>query len=517
MGGVECPLHNRRSFLANTAATAGALGLATSWPARALAADPPSIVVAYPSDVPSWDPIAAGASIVSSLYQCVFDKVTDIDPEGAFGPSVGGFKWLDGEGKVLEITVRDGATFHNGDPVTSADIRFTFLERCRADTTLLLGAQWNPLIDDIETPTPNRAIFRFKLPVVTAPQLLVGPSAYIVPKAYFEKVGRDAFAENPVGSGPYKVVDWVRDSRIVLEAYDKYWGGAAPIKRVTLQIMKNVSARIAAIQAGQVDFVHNLPVREVTRLSATPGLTGNLHPINNVLLIHMVNKGIYRDPNLRLAMHHAIDKQALSDAFFAGQAKPLSMWEAEGLPANDPTFKFPFSLDQAKALLAKSGYGPANPAKIVLITLNGVFPNDYDMARALVQMWKAVNIEAELRVMELPEYSDMSRSDKLDAPALYSWTNSTGDPESYSGTLLDPSKRNSVWKSDDVLPRLQPLYREPDYAKRMAGYRALDRWVVEQGYAVPILQGVGTPVFTKRLRYVPFRSGSILPYHWTVS
>ena len=133
-------------------------------------------------------------------------------------------------------------------------------------------------------------------------------------------MGHDAFLQKPVGSGPYRLVDYVRDSRIVLEAFDKYWGGTRPIRRVTIDIVKDASARVAAIQSGQVDFVYIIPTREVARLGALPGLVGNLYPPTSIVLIQMVNKCIYRDPHLRLAMHHAIDKAALSKAFFAGRA-----------------------------------------------------------------------------------------------------------------------------------------------------------------------------------------------------
>jgi peptide/nickel transport system substrate-binding protein len=507
-------MQTRRTAVKSLAAL-GAAPFARSLPAAA--ADEPTITLAYPIDVPSWDPIAASSLLTISLYKCVFDKPLNIMPDLSFGPSVvASYKFLDTSGEVLELEFRPDVTFHNGDKLTADDFKFTFFDRIKADRTLTLGGTWN-IIEAIETPSPTRAIVHFGSPFVAATQILADSSAYIVPRRYFEQVGRDGFNQKPIGSGPYRVIDYQRDSRIVLEAYDKYWGGRAKIRNVTFQIIKDTSARIAAVQSGQVDFAHNLPVREITRLGALPGLAGVIHSITNVVLIHMVNKGIYKDRNLRLAMHRAIDKAALSKAFLGGKGEPLSMWSGSGMPANDPTFNFSYDPNKAKELLAESGFTNGKPAKIEFTTFNGVFPNDFDLARAIVQMWKNVGIEANLSVMELTKFAELARNDRIEAPALSSWFNASGDPQVYSGTLLDPKKRFAIWRSDDIPPRLDPLLVEADYDKRIAGYRQFDRWAIEQGYAVPLLQGVGTVVHAKRINYVPFKNGWILPYHWTMN
>ncbi|MCW5771094.1 MAG: hypothetical protein KIT16_05610 [Rhodospirillaceae bacterium] len=508
-------MHSRRQFVSYSALGLAGLAALTD---RATAADAKPVVLAWPNDVPNWDPISRGTPVSRPIHKCVFDSPLDVNPDLSFAPSVvEKFKWLDKEGKVLELTIRPGVTFHNGDPLTADDFRFTFHERPKADRTLSLAGVWGRIVADIETPSPTTAIFKFTEPFVTAPQLMTEIPSYVMPRRYFEKVGKTGFMEKPVGSGPYKLVDYQRDSRIVLEAYDKFWGGVPAIKQLVFQVIKDTSARIAAIQTGQVDFAHNLPVREAVRLGSHPGLVSEMHPTTLVVLINMVNKGIFRDRNLRLAMHHAIDKQLLSKAFFTGRAEPLSMWSAKGMVAYDPDFKFPYDPALAEKLLAQSGYSKSKPAQIALYTFNGVFPSDFDLARGIVQMWKKVGIETELKVLEITKYFELARSDKLDAPVLYSWGNATGDPVIYSGYILDPKKRFSVWKSADISQRLDPLLVEVDYDKRIAGYRAFDKWAVEQGYAFPLLQSPSTVVHTKRIGYAPFRNGWEMPRRWSLA
>jgi peptide/nickel transport system substrate-binding protein len=95
--------------------------------------------------------------------------------------------------------------------------------------------------------------------------------------------------------------------------------------------------------------------------------------------------------------------------------------------------------------------------------------------------------------------------------------NPTDGADGYSGLILDPNKRFSVWKSDDIPPRLDPLLHEVDETKRNQGYRDFDRWAVEQGYAVPLLKAPSTVVTTKRIGYQAFGNGWVLPAFWTLT
>src|SRR5206468_2619991 len=132
----------------------GALGLTATPFLRGLsatAAEGPSVTLAYPSDIPSWDPIAASTLLTISIYKCVFDKPTHINPDLSFGASVvSGYRFLDATGKVLELDFRPDVTFHNGDRLTSDDFKFTFLDRIKADNTLAIAGSFS-VIEAVET------------------------------------------------------------------------------------------------------------------------------------------------------------------------------------------------------------------------------------------------------------------------------------------------------------------------------------------------------------------------------
>jgi peptide/nickel transport system substrate-binding protein len=358
---------------------------------------------------------------------------------------------------------------------------------------------------------------KFSAPHPTAPQWMAFLGSYVVPKAYLERVGVEAFRQKPIGTGPYRLAEYELNSRIVLERNDRYWGEKPRLARVTVQIIKDPSARVAAIQSGQVDCTVNVPVREVMRFAKEPGFAAELNPITRVILLQVRNDLAFADQNVRLAAHHAIDKDALSKAFYGGAAVSLSVVATPGTPGYLPDFQFKYDPELAKQYLAKSNYGPDKPVKIGFAATNGQFPSDYDIARALVQMWKKVGIDASLEVIEYAKYFELNRGARLPEATLYSWDNASGDPEIFAGYLLNPKMPFSAWKGMDVGDKLLPLFNLADYDKRMQGYRELNRFAVETGASIPLLQSVLTLVRKNNLAYTKYANGWVLPQsmHWS--
>jgi peptide/nickel transport system substrate-binding protein len=283
------------------------------------------------------------------------------------------------------------------------------------------------------------------------------------------------------------------------------------LARVTIQIIKDPSARVAAIQSGQVDCTINIPVREVQRFQQEGGLAAEINPITRVILINVRNDLAFADKNVRLAAHHAIDKAALSKAFYGGAAVPLSVLATPGTPGYLTDFTFKYDPALSKQLLAQSGFGADKPVKIGFATTNGQFPSDYDIARAIAQMWKKIGIDADIQVIEYAKYFELNRGNKLPEATLYSWDNATGDPEIYSGYQLNPKMPFSPWKDEDIGNRVLALFNVADYDKRIAGYKELERYAVENGATMPLLQSVVTVAHKKNLTYTKYSNGWLLP------
>jgi peptide/nickel transport system substrate-binding protein len=494
-----------------------AAGSLFSAPARAEA---DSLTIAYPFDVPNWDPTSNTFTGAQSIYKTVFDSPLFYSPELTLQPRlIAAWQWQGADKRRLEITLREGVLFQDGSPFTTEDVKFSIVDRPAKDPTLLIRRLMPPL-QTVEVVSPLKAVLVFTNPAPAAAIYLAFLAGYFVPKAYIERVGEDGFKQHPIGAGPYKVVQYERGSRIVMEAFDKYWGGAPKIKHVTFQIIADPSARVAAVESGRADIASQLPIREITRLSKLPGLVARADPYAEIVMLVVPSYvAAMQDENLRLAMQLSIDKAAISKAFFNGIARPISVLAPQGTPGNVEGYTFPYDKARAVELLKKSGFGPDNPAKFPVITTNGAFPNDFDVARAIVAMWRNVGIQADLQEVSLAKYVDLNHSATLPGPALYSWANTTGDPEDYTGRIFDSSLPFSAWKDLAVGERVHALLVEPDEAKRIAGYQALNKDATEHAWAIPLYQSIFTMAYKKGLNVVTYQGGYILPgdYSWAQS
>ena len=495
----------RRSMLG--AAALGGIGMPSLFGAiEAFAAESDSVTIGWPQDVPSWDPNQRFVPDAQPIFKMVFDQPLDQDLKLNLIPNVIKSWELAGDGKSLPVELRDDVVFHNGDKMTSADFRYTFFERIKAGHKVDIAQSWRK-VTDIEIVSPTKAVMRFDSPSPTAPAWLAFLGSYVVPKDCMEKVGVDAFREKPVGSGPYRIAEYQLNSRIVLERNESYWAPKPKMRRVTFEIIKDPSARVAALQSGEVDLTVAVPVREVERLQHEPNIAGELNPITRIILLQVRNDLGFADQNVRLAAHHAIDKQALSKAFYGGAAVPLSVPATPGTPAYLDDYRFAYDPELSKQLLAKSGYSAEKPAKFNFASTNGNFPSDYDLARALVQMWKKVGLEVELEVIEYAKYFELNRGNKLPEATLYSFDNATGDPEIFGGYLLNPKLPFSPWKGMEIGQRAIDLFNVANYQERVAGYKALNKDAVEAGACMPILQSVQTLIRKKGLAYTRYGNG----------
>ncbi len=167
-----------------------------------------------------------------------------------------------------------------------------------------------------------------------------------------------------------------------------------------------------------------------------------------------------------------------------------------------PTSSSNTSPDKAKAHRWRNpASGPEKPAKISSRLTNGHFPSDYDIARAIQQMWKKVGIDAELETIEYAKYFELNRGAKLPEATLYSWDNATGDPEIFAGYLLNPKMPFSAWKGMEVGEKVaRAVRRRPTTRSASKATRALNKAAVEAGATIPLLQSVHTVVRKKNLQ-----------------
>ena len=311
---------SRRHLLRLMGLGAGAATLNFGIAGAVLAAGTDSVTIAWPSDVPSWDPCQRTQPDAQSIFKLVFEQTVMQDPDLNLVPGLFTEWKLADDGLSLAFKLREGVTFHDGSLLTAADIRFNWYERIQDSLNggekLDIVNNWKH-VTDIALDGDHAGTFVFAKPMPTAVQWLAFLANFVVPKDYIQKVGIEEFRKKPVGTGPYRLVEYQINSRMVFERNDDYWGEKPALRTVVVNVTKDPSARAAAVQSGQADITVNIPVRETERLGQTPGLAAELNPVQRIILLHVRHDSATADQNLRLALHHAIDKEALSKAFYA--------------------------------------------------------------------------------------------------------------------------------------------------------------------------------------------------------
>ncbi len=306
-----------------------------------------------------FDPAeTAGLATPYLVLYAVHDALVKPMPGDVNTPCLAESWSMSKDGLAYEFVLRKGATFHNGDPVTAEDVKFSF-ERYKG-----AGAKiYRDKVAAVEILGPQRVRFRLKEPwpdFMTFYGTSATGAGWIVPKKYVERVGPDAFKTAPVGAGPYKVASFTPGHEIVLEAFDGYWRKPPAVKRLVLRSMPEEATRFAALKAGDVDFAFNLRGPIAASTKTTPGLRLEAEVVNAVFWLELPDQWDPRSPwhdrRVRVAASVALDRQAINEAEFLGVARPTGSIIPRNFEFALPVAPPPFDPSRARQLLAEAGY-----------------------------------------------------------------------------------------------------------------------------------------------------------------
>ena len=499
---------NRRNLL--QLSTAAVAMSATGLPARAAAID--ELVIAYNVNLPSWDPTVGPSAVnptIQGLYQSVFDQYILQQPDLKPAPGLlTEWGWNDDRTKVM-MKVRDGVTWHDGSPFTAEDVAWSLTRAADEKTGNPIQFIWSTLANiKAEGNMVTADVARFEPTIFKWMYFLTG---YVLPKAYYEKVGAEGFEAAPIGTGPYMVEKFERNAFVRLKANVSYWGGKPVFDTVTIKFVPDAAARVAEVESGNSHVTLEMPYEEYDRLKGGP-LKGISAPISDIGMIFLNDIDVMLDPNVRKAAAHAIDKQTIIDRLLSGYGVKIDTLETPQYEAYDASITVAYDPDLAVKLLAASGFSPDKPAKFKIQTTKGFKPKDYEMVQAIVGMWRKVGLEAEIEVYEIAKHYELRGADQLTPAAFYNWGNSVGDPTTSTGFAMFGPSPHSVWDGKDLIDMIGPLWGEKDEAKRIAGWKAVDAFVAENALVIPLLQYVQPILHVPGVVVTPHASGALLPH-----
>jgi ABC-type transport system substrate-binding protein len=309
---------------------------------------------------PTWFDPAETPGVITpflTLY-ALHDALVKPMPGNAWAPGLAESWTASKDGLTYEFALRKGVRFHNGDPLTAEDVKFSF-DRYRGGGATTLKAR----VAAVEIVDAQRIRFRMKQPWPDFMTFYATPAtsaAWIVPKKYMERVGEDAFKKAPVGAGPYRFVSFNPGVELVVEAYEGYWRKTPAVKRLVFRSVPDEATRMVTVKRGETDIAYGLRGPDAEEVRRTPGLTLKVVlPTVSQWLVFTQQwdpKSPWADRRVRLAANLAIDRKAFSDAEYLGYGRP-----APSIIPRDFEFywappPYPYDPARAKRLLDEAGY-----------------------------------------------------------------------------------------------------------------------------------------------------------------
>lgn len=451
------------------------------------------LVIGHPVLPTGLDPVMDGAQLASSAYLLIFDRLIEVDETGQLVPSIA-LSWTAIEDTVWEIKIREGVLFHNGEVLDAEDVAFSLQHAAFDEDVSLFTAQYGKLIASIDVIDPATIHIVTTEPWALCPARLV--LLRIIPKDYFEQVGgAAAFSESPVGSGPYRVVDWEIDDFIQMERFEDYWRGASGPKRVTMRLMSELSSRITALEAGEIDIATMIDPEQALRLEEN-GFQLISVPTGQLFIYYFrpTLGGPIADQRVRLAINLAVDVDAIIDALFFGTTEAL-----QGQPAtpaidgfNPNIAAYGYDPDRARALLADAGYGDG--ITLTLDTTSGRAPKDQDAAEIIAAMLADVGITVNININEWGVYLDKL----FNAGMGEMWSLSLNAAPSM--TLENPSFNFTSFtghqsQADPIYDELQSRWSQTfDLAERTALAHEMLQYIHDQAWGLFLWQVPGVHV-----------------------
>ncbi|MEZ5174966.1 MAG: ABC transporter substrate-binding protein [Acidimicrobiia bacterium] len=379
-----------------------------------------SIVIAIGSEPSSLDPQIRDDGGERAINDNIYETLLARTPEGELVPGLASAMPTQVDDTTWDITIREGISFTNGNPLTAEAVAASF------NRIIGLGEE-SEQFGFFAPITKAEAVDATTVRLTTN-----GPDPVLPSRLYWIKVidaslaDNADFAENPVGTGPYKFVSWSRGSEIVLERNDDYWDGAPAIEEVTFRFIEEAGTRLSGVLSGEIDLMTNLSPDDIDVPPKSMSVVGGEQP---TMIVSTID-GPTADVRVRQAMNYAIDKEALANSLYAGKAvvTQCQMLRPAYTGYNDDLSAYPYDVEKAKSLIADAG---AEGATIDIVGESGRWLKDRELIEAVANYWADAGLNPNVQIFEFGEYLNRLFDRETRASAIF---------VSMSNELLDASR-----------------------------------------------------------------------------
>jgi peptide/nickel transport system substrate-binding protein len=413
------------------ACTANTPGTSSAPPGTAAASATPSgpagtLTIAMRGDIQSTHPYLSYDIVGISYRYNVFDALVEWDYDGKLVPALAESWKVDG--KNITFALRKGVKFHNGDPLTAADVKFSIdtlkSKELNSGQAGNFGAVDGATVVDDNTVTVNLNKIDARILDTFANNLS------IIPSKYYQSAGQAGFISKPIGTGPFKFVSWAKDDRVTMEANTDYWSGSPKgkplVKTLVFRAIPTAATRVSELKAGSVDIVQDLPPDQVDPLkSGGFNVVEAKSPVYNWAFFNTISTSPaakpLQDMRVRQAMNMAVDTATIIKTVLGGHARQLAGGVTDlTLGFSSDLKPFPFDQAKAKQLLAEAGY-PNGFALDADVTNTA----KQDVPQAIVAQLAQVGIKVNLNVMPTDVFNNKWVARQFDPMYFVTWNTFT--------------------------------------------------------------------------------------------
>jgi len=446
---------------------------------------------------PTWFDPAETPGILTPfmLLYGLHDALVKPMPGKPMAPSLAESWSVSTDGLTYEFVLRPGVRFHNGDPLTADDVKFSF-ERYRGVSSKLFKDK----VRQVQIVDPHRVRFHLKAPWPDFLTFYATPAtgaAWIVPRKYLEKVGDDGFKKAPIGAGPYRFVSFTPGVELVLEANEQYWRKAPSVKRLVLKSISDDTTRAAMLKRGEADIAYTFRGAVAEDLQRAPALTLKPTLFNAAYWIMFTEqwdaKSPWADRRVRLAVNHAIDRPGINQSLTLGFSRITGSMIPQDFEFAWPAPQYAYDPRRAKQLMAEAGYPNGFDA--------GEMPTDPsfgETAEPVVSFLSAIGIRTRLRTLERAAFYAQVREKKI-RPLVYMASAAAGNAATRLDAFVAAGGVYTYGSYPDIEGLIQEQAGERDRKRREATLHRIQQLMHERVMVAPIweiaaIQGYGPRV-----------------------
>jgi peptide/nickel transport system substrate-binding protein len=465
---------------------AAMLGIGAPRSANAAAEPVGKITIAWHVTIsPAWfDPSSAPPQITPfGMLYAIHDALVRPYPGQKMGPSLAE-SWTESEdGLTYEFKLRAGLTFHNGDPLTTEDVKFSFDRYNGAGATA-----FREHVREVEIVDPLTIRFHLKAPwpdFMTFYGTTASAAGIVVPKKYMTEIGEDGFKQHPIGAGPYKFVSTTPGIEVVLEAFPQYWRRVPAIKTMVMRSVPDATTRALMLRSGEADMAYALDGVDAQGIQEDPNLKVVATKHASIFWIEFPEqwdpKSPWHDERLRLAVNYALDRQAINEAACLGFCPPAGVIVPRVMDYALQVEPLPYDPEKSKKLLADAGY--PNGFDAGEFTAIPGFPT---VGEAAMNYLNGVGIRVRLKQMERAAFYADWQTKKLRGIFLTASGNSGNAASRVESFMLSNGAYSYGGYPDiDALFKEQSSERDPE--KRKAVLYKIQRLTIDRVMYAPIM------------------------------